>query len=107
MAGLASWPGVMTPTECFSALKNGADGLKIFPASLLGTEGLRAIRAVLPPGTQVYAVGGAGPDNFKDWIAASANGFGIGSALYKPGMSIADITTHARAMVAAYDEALT
>ena len=53
MAGLASWPGVMTPTECFSALKNGADGLKIFPASLLGTEGLRAIRAVLPPGTQV------------------------------------------------------
>ena len=107
MAGLASWPGVMTPTECFSALKNGADGLKIFPASLLGTEGLRAIRAVLPPGTQVYAVGGAGPDNFKDWIAASANGFGIGSALYKPGMSIADITTRARAMVAAYDEALT
>lgn len=107
MAGLASWPGVMTPTECFSALKNGADGLKIFPASLLGTEGLRAIRAVLPPGTQVYAVGGAGPDNFKDWIAASANGFGIGSALYKPGMSIADITTRARVMVAAYDEALT
>lgn len=107
MAGLASWPGVMTPTECFSALKNGADGLKIFPASLLGTAGLRAIRAVLPPGTQVYAVGGAGPDNFKDWIAASANGFGIGSALYKPGMSIADITTRARVMVAAYDEALT
>jgi 2-dehydro-3-deoxyphosphogalactonate aldolase len=106
MAGMASWPGVMTPTECFAALKNGADGLKIFPASLLGTEGLKAIRAVLPPGTQVYAVGGAGPDNFKDWIAASANGFGIGSALYKPGMSVADISTRARQMVAAYDEAL-
>ena len=106
MAGMASWPGVMTPTECFAALKNGADGLKIFPASLMGTEGLRAIRAVLPPGTQVYAVGGAGPDNFKDWIAASANGFGIGSALYKPGMSVADITARARTMVAAYDEAL-
>ena len=106
MAGMASWPGVMTPTECFAALKNGADGLKIFPASLMGTEGLKAIRAVLPPGTQVYAVGGAGPDNFKEWIAASANGFGIGSALYKPGMSVADITARARTMVAAYDEAL-
>ena len=106
MAGMASWPGVMTPTECFAALKNGADGLKIFPASLLGTEGLRAIRAVLPPGTQVYAVGGAGPDNFKDWIDASANGFGIGSALYKPGMTLADINTRARTMVAAYDRAL-
>ena len=106
MAGMASWPGVMTPTECFAALKNGADGLKIFPASLMGTEGLKAIRAVLPPGTQVYAVGGTGPDNFKDWIGASANGFGIGSALYKPGMSVADISTRARTMVAAYDEAL-
>ena len=106
MAGMASWPGVMTPTECFAALKNGADGLKIFPASLIGTEGLRAIRAVLPPGTQVYAVGGAGPDNFKDWIAASANGFGIGSALYKPGLSVAEVTARAAAMVAAYDEAL-
>ena len=106
MADMQSWPGVMTPTECFSALKNGADGLKIFPASLLGTEGLKAIRAVLPVGTQVYAVGGAGPDNFKDWIKASANGFGIGSALYKPGLSIADISARARDMVAAFDEAV-
>ena len=106
MAGMQSWPGVLTPTECFAALKNGADGLKIFPASLLGTEGLRAIRAVLPVGTQVYAVGGAGPDNFKDWIKASANGFGIGSALYKPGMSVPDITARARELVAAYDEAV-
>ncbi len=106
MANMQSWPGVMTPTECFAALKNGADGLKIFPASLMGTEGLRAIRAVLPPGTQVYAVGGAGPDNFRDWIKASANGFGIGSALYKPGLSVADITARARDMVAAYDEAV-
>ena len=104
--GRANWPGVMTPTECFAALKAGADGLKIFPASLLGIEGLKAIRAVLPPGTQVYAVGGAGPENFKDWIKASANGFGIGSALYKPGMTVADISTRARTMVAAYDEAL-
>ena len=104
-AGMQSWPGVLTPTECFAALKNGADGLKIFPGSLLGVEGLRAIRAVLPVGTQVYAVGGAGPDNFGDWFAASADGFGIGSALYKPGMTLADISARAGNIVAAYDAA--
>lgn len=104
-AGLQSWPGVMTPTECFAALKNGADGLKIFPGALLGPEGLKAIRAVLPIGTQVYAVGGAGPDNFADWFAASADGFGLGSAMYKPGMSTADIAARARDIVAAYDAA--
>lgn len=105
-AGMQSWPGVMTPTECFAALKNGADGLKIFPGSLLGPEGLKAIRAVLPTDTQVYAVGGAGPENFADWIAASADGFGIGSALYKPGMTTAEIATRATEIVAAYDAAI-
>lgn len=104
-ADMQSWPGVMTPTECFAALKNGADGLKIFPGSLLGPEGLKAIRAVLPTGTQVYAVGGAGPENFADWFAASADGFGIGSALYKQGMTTADIAARARDIVAAYDAA--
>jgi 2-dehydro-3-deoxyphosphogalactonate aldolase len=94
LAGLDSFPGVMTPTECFAALGAGADGLKIFPASLLGLDGLRAIRAVLPIGTQVYAVGGA-----------SANGFGIGSALYKPGFTPAEVATRAKAMVQAYDKA--
>jgi len=102
-AGMQSWPGVMTPTECFAALKNGADGLKIFPGSLVGPAGLKAIRAVLPAGTQIYAVGGAGPANFKDWIAASADGFGIGSALYKPGDTAADISAKAIEIVAAYD----
>ncbi|MDB4213823.1 2-dehydro-3-deoxy-6-phosphogalactonate aldolase [Octadecabacter sp.] len=104
-AGLQSWPGVMTPTECFAALKNGADGLKIFPGSLLGPDGLKAIRAVLPIGTQVYAVGGAGPENFADWFAASADGFGLGSALYKPGMTTADIAARAKDIVAAFDAA--
>ena len=104
--GLASWPGVMTPTECFAALKAGADGLKIFPASLIGPDGVKAIRAVLPKDCQVYAVGGAGADNFGQWIKAGANGFGIGTALYTPGLSVAEVASRAARIVAAYDEAV-
>ncbi|WP_439524786.1 2-dehydro-3-deoxy-6-phosphogalactonate aldolase [Marivita sp.] len=104
--GMQSYPGVMTPTECFTALRNGADGLKLFPGSLIGPDGLRAIRAVLPAGTQIYAVGGASADNFAEWFAAGVDGFGIGSALYKPGFTVDDITARATEIVAAYDEGL-
>ncbi|MEM7318006.1 MAG: 2-dehydro-3-deoxy-6-phosphogalactonate aldolase [Pseudomonadota bacterium] len=102
---LQCWPGVFTPTEAFAALGAGANGLKLFPGSMAGPDGLKAMRAVLPSGTQVYAVGGAGPENFADWFAAGADGFGIGSALYKPGMDVAQVTDRARLIVEAYDEA--
>ncbi|WP_170546102.1 2-dehydro-3-deoxy-6-phosphogalactonate aldolase [Ruegeria arenilitoris] len=103
--GLESWPGIFTPTEAFAALKAGASGLKLFPGALAGPAGLSALRAVLPKGTLIYAVGGAGPENFDQWIKASADGFGIGSALFKPGMAISEIADLAARIVAAYDEA--
>jgi 2-dehydro-3-deoxyphosphogalactonate aldolase len=103
--GMASWPGVMTPTECFAAIHAGATGLKIFPASLIGPDGLKAIRAVLPKGLPVYAVGGAGPANFADWVRAGASGFGIGTALYTPGTTPDEIIARAAAIVAAHDAA--
>lgn len=103
---MQSWPGVYTPTEAFAALKAGATGLKLFPGVTAGPAGLAALRPVLPTGALVYAVGGAGPENFGDWIKAGADGFGIGSALFKPGMSVAEIATQAKRIVVAYDEAI-
>jgi 2-dehydro-3-deoxyphosphogalactonate aldolase len=104
--GMQSWPGVMTPTECFAALKAGATGLKIFPASLIGPDGVKAMRAVLPKDCKVFAVGGAGASNFGEWIKAGADGFGIGTALYTPGLSPAEVGSRAREIVAAYDKAV-
>lgn len=102
---MQSWPGVFTPSEAFTALQAGADGLKLFPGAMAGTVGLAAMRPILPKDTLVYAVGGAGPENFGEWIAASADGFGIGSALYKPGMSVADVAERAAGIVKAYRQA--
>ncbi|MBT8455365.1 MAG: 2-dehydro-3-deoxy-6-phosphogalactonate aldolase [Alphaproteobacteria bacterium] len=101
--GLQSFPGVLTPSECFAALRAGADGLKVFPAFQMGVEGLKALRAVLPPDTEVYMVGGVGPANFAEWRAAGASGFGLGTSLYKPGNSAADVGAKAREAVAAWD----
>ncbi|MBL1405263.1 MAG: 2-dehydro-3-deoxy-6-phosphogalactonate aldolase [Hyphomicrobiales bacterium] len=103
LADMLCYPGVMTPTECFAALDAGADGIKLFPGSLLGPEGLKAIRAVLPKDTEVLAVGGAGPDNFDSWFAAGASGFGIGSAIYKPGDTAKIVSEKAKIIVESYD----
>lgn len=105
-AGMASYPGVLTPTECFTALRHGADGLKFFPGSLIGPDGLKALSAVLPKSTKTYAVGGAGPDSFADWLEAGVTGFGIGSGLYKVGFSAKDVSYRADEIVAAYDSAV-
>jgi 2-dehydro-3-deoxyphosphogalactonate aldolase len=104
-AGLLSYPGVFTATEAFAALRAGADGLKFFPAFKLGVDGYAALAAVLPPGTESLAVGGVGPADFEAWAAAGVSGFGIGSALYKPGLSAGDVADRAGALVSAYDAA--
>lgn len=102
-AGMQSWPGIFTTSEAFTALQAGATGLKLFPSDVAGPKGLKAMRAILPVGTQVYAVGGAGPENFTEWVAASADGFGLGSAIYKPGDTPETVATKAQAIVAAFD----
>jgi 2-dehydro-3-deoxyphosphogalactonate aldolase len=102
-AGMLSYPGVFSATECFAALRAGATGLKLFPAANLGTSGLKALRAVLPADCLVFAVGGVGPSDFAAWRAAGASGFGLGTALYAPGMTPEDVTTRALVAVAAWD----
>ena len=99
---MESYPGVLTPSECFAALQAGADGLKVFPAFQMGIEGLKAVRAVLPVTTEVYMVGGVGPENFAEWRKAGASGFGLGSWLYKPGDDVAGIGSRAQEAVAAW-----
>lgn len=102
-AGMASFPGVMTPTEAFAALAAGATGLKLFPGELIGPKGLRAMRAVLPAGTDCWAVGGVSVDTMAEWRRAGAAGFGIGSSLYTPGDSADTVAAKAAAIVAAWE----
>lgn len=99
--GLLSLPGFFTPSEAFQALAAGADALKLFPAEVAGTSGLRAVRAVLSSESRVYAVGGVAPDNVSEWRRAGASGFGIGSALFKPGQDAITTQYKAEAFVAA------
>ena len=102
--GMASYPGVFTPTDAFRAIRAGATGLKFFPAEVLAPTGIKAMRAVLPKDLPLYAVGGANPDNFREYFAAGCVGFGLGSYIFKPGMPLSEIDSRARAAVRAYDE---
>ncbi len=104
--GMASLPGVMTPTEAFAALEAGAHGLKLFPAELASPAVVKALLAVLPQGTALIPVGGIGAGNLGDWRDAGAAGFGLGSSLYKPGDDAATVRGKAAAIVAAYRNAL-
>ncbi|MES2976969.1 MAG: 2-dehydro-3-deoxy-6-phosphogalactonate aldolase [Pseudomonadota bacterium] len=98
--GMVCLPGVMTASEAFAALEAGATGLKIFPAEMITPAVLKALRAVLDPRTVVMPVGGVTPSNMGAYFAAGASGFGIGSALYKPGTSAAQVTENARQFIA-------
>jgi len=101
--GLLSYPGVQTATECFAAIDAGADALKIFPASTLGTIGISALKAVLPSDMSILAVGGVELGKLSSWANAGVSGFGIGSLFYKPGQTPADINATATAFVTEFD----
>lgn len=100
--GLACLPGVMTATEAYAALDAGAAGLKVFPAEMATPVVIKALRAVLPASTVVMPVGGITPESMAAYLNAGANGFGIGSALYKPGMGADAVTANAIKFRAAY-----
>jgi 2-dehydro-3-deoxyphosphogalactonate aldolase len=100
-AGLVSLPGFFTPSEAFEALRAGAHGLKLFPAEAAGPAAVRAQRAVLPPDMPLLVVGGIAPDTMRPWLEAGADGFGLGSALYKAGQSAEETAAKARAFVEA------
>jgi 2-dehydro-3-deoxyphosphogalactonate aldolase len=99
--GLVSLPGYYSPSEGFAALAAGAHALKLFPADGASPAFLKAQRAVLPKTTRVLAVGGISPDNMAQWRAAGADGFGLGSNLYRAGKSVADVARDAAAFVTA------
>ncbi|WP_114238764.1 2-dehydro-3-deoxy-6-phosphogalactonate aldolase [Dyella sp. C9] len=101
-AGLFCVPGVATPTEAFAALSAGADGLKLFPSNQVTPEGLKAWRAVLPRELPVLPVGGITPDTMAPWLAAGAQGFGIGTSLYVPGSDIDEIARRAQSFARAW-----
>ena len=98
-AGLISMPGYFTPTEAFAAVQAGASALKLFPAEAATPTVLKAQRAVLPKELPVLAVGGINPGNMGPWVAAGADGFGLGSALYKPGATAAQVREAAQAFM--------
>jgi 2-dehydro-3-deoxyphosphogalactonate aldolase len=101
-AGLICMPGVATPTEAFAALQAGADALKLFPAEMISPSVLKAMRAVLPGKLRLFPVGGISPATMAPYLQAGASGFGLGSALYRPGAGVAEVSDGAHAFVAAW-----
>jgi 2-dehydro-3-deoxyphosphogalactonate aldolase len=99
-AGMVSAPGYFTPSEAFTALKSGATALKFFPAEAATPAVVKAQRAVLPKDVPLLVVGGINPGNMRPWLDAGANGFGLGSGVYKPGQSPDEVGAQARAFVA-------
>lgn len=100
--GLSPMPGVMTPSEAFSAIRAGAKRLKLFPASAFGPGFVRAIREVIPRDIPIWAVGGTHAGNLRDWLDAGSEGIGVGSALFKPGDTASVVRIRARELVAAF-----
>lgn len=98
-AGLIAVPGFFNPTEAFALLRSGADAIKLFPADVLGPQMLKAMRAVLPKDAVVIPVGGIGPEQIAPWFAAGADGFGIGTAIYKPGDDAPMVESKARSLI--------
>src|SRR3954467_1923515 len=103
---MVTLPGVFSPTEALLAARSGASGLKFFPASVLGASGIAAIRAVLPAGVMIAAVGGVSDQNFAEDIQGGVAASGVGSSLYKPGMRATDVAARAKLTIAAYDRAI-
>jgi 2-dehydro-3-deoxyphosphogalactonate aldolase len=101
--GMVTMPGVFTATEALLAAKAGASGLKFFPASALGASGISAIRAVLPADLMIAAVGGISDKNFVEYTTTGIYAFGLGTSLYKPGMTVAEVAARAKATIHAYD----
>lgn len=99
-AGLVSSPGFYTPSEAFDALDAGAHGLKLFPAEAASPAVVKALRAVLPKDAPLLVVGGVRPDTMRPWLDAGADGFGLGSGLYRPGQSAEEVAAQARAYLA-------
>ncbi|MFT4180887.1 MAG: 2-dehydro-3-deoxy-6-phosphogalactonate aldolase [Rhizobium sp.] len=104
--GMVTMPGVFTATEALAAARAGATGLKFFPAGVLGASGITAIRAVLPPELVIAAVGGVSDKNFADYTKAGILAFGLGTSLYKPGMTAAEVAERAKVTIYAYDAAI-
>lgn len=103
--GMISLPGFATATEGFSAIGAGADGLKLFPAGSQGAATIKALKAVLPSHIPLLAVGGVGPKNMAEFVKNGADGFGLGTSLYQPGMSVEDVAKNAADSVEAYKRA--